>query len=131
MPLLHGEGHPAFLRLQEEIMKRSHDQSLADWGYNPLSTNFWGNPSGDPVWAQSPAEFAGSKVLQSHEDKKICHNFFSQWLQTDGTYWYYSQSDILRHARVVSRTGGPCFELVYSTMIVGLGSSFPLQRNNK
>ncbi|RSL54934.1 hypothetical protein CEP54_009627 [Fusarium duplospermum] len=31
MPLLYGEGHRAFLRLQEEIMKVSNDQSLFCW----------------------------------------------------------------------------------------------------
>ncbi|KUJ07713.1 uncharacterized protein LY89DRAFT_691451 [Mollisia scopiformis] len=31
MPLLYGEGEKAFLRLQEEIMKRSNDQSLFAW----------------------------------------------------------------------------------------------------
>jgi len=32
MPLLYGEGEKAFRRLQEEIMKISHDQSLFAWG---------------------------------------------------------------------------------------------------
>jgi hypothetical protein len=31
MPLIYGEGHKAFARLQEEIMKRSNDQSLFLW----------------------------------------------------------------------------------------------------
>jgi hypothetical protein len=35
MPLLYGEGDKAFLRLQEEIMKNSEDQSLFAWGYDP------------------------------------------------------------------------------------------------
>ena len=33
MPLLYGEGRKAFIRLQEEIMKHSADQSLFAWGY--------------------------------------------------------------------------------------------------
>lgn len=32
MPLLYGEGSKAFIRLQEEIMKESNDQSLFAWG---------------------------------------------------------------------------------------------------
>jgi Heterokaryon incompatibility protein (HET) len=32
MPMLYGEGEKAFLRLQEEIMKISDDQSLFSWG---------------------------------------------------------------------------------------------------
>jgi len=31
MPLLYGEGNRAFIRLQEEIMKHSHDQTLFAW----------------------------------------------------------------------------------------------------
>ncbi|KAH8656013.1 heterokaryon incompatibility protein-domain-containing protein [Tricladium varicosporioides] len=31
MPMLYGEGRSAFRRLQEEIMKRNHDQSLFAW----------------------------------------------------------------------------------------------------
>jgi hypothetical protein len=31
MPLVYGEGNKAFIRLQEEIMKDSEDQSLFAW----------------------------------------------------------------------------------------------------
>jgi hypothetical protein len=31
MPLLYGEGHKAFIRLQEEIMRKSEDQSILAW----------------------------------------------------------------------------------------------------
>jgi hypothetical protein len=31
MPLLYGEGHRAFTRLQEEIIQRTDDQSLYVW----------------------------------------------------------------------------------------------------
>ncbi|KAE9376395.1 HET-domain-containing protein [Stipitochalara longipes BDJ] len=34
MPLLYGEGKQAFIRLQEEILKDSTDQSLIAWGFN-------------------------------------------------------------------------------------------------
>jgi Heterokaryon incompatibility protein (HET) len=40
MPLLYGEGEKAFIRLQEEIMKHSDDQTLFAWGYN--------DPDNDP-----------------------------------------------------------------------------------
>ncbi|KAI1181509.1 heterokaryon incompatibility protein-domain-containing protein [Nemania serpens] len=32
MPLLYGEGHKAFVRLQEEIINRIHDDSILAWG---------------------------------------------------------------------------------------------------
>ncbi|KAI1451278.1 heterokaryon incompatibility protein-domain-containing protein [Annulohypoxylon moriforme] len=39
MPLIYGEGTKAFIRLQEEIMKNSDDQTILAWGFNkPLST---------------------------------------------------------------------------------------------
>ena len=53
MPLLYGEGRKAFIRLQEEIIKRSTDQSILAW-----------NTYGDslyklrlPVLADSPQQF--------------------------------------------------------------------------
>lgn len=33
MPMLYGEGRKAFYRLQQEILKQSHDQSLFAWSY--------------------------------------------------------------------------------------------------
>ncbi len=35
MPLLYGEGPKAFLRLQEEILKQSDDETILAWGYTP------------------------------------------------------------------------------------------------
>ncbi|KAI1755813.1 HET-domain-containing protein [Xylaria castorea] len=32
MPLLYGEGHKAFLRLQEEFIKKHHDLTIVSWG---------------------------------------------------------------------------------------------------
>jgi heterokaryon incompatibility protein (HET) len=36
MPLIYGEGRKAFIRLQEEIMKQSNDQSLFAWGFETI-----------------------------------------------------------------------------------------------
>ncbi|KAF2195598.1 HET-domain-containing protein [Zopfia rhizophila CBS 207.26] len=66
MPLLYGEGERAFIRLQEEIMRVSDDQSLFAWG-EPKSTP---TSSSEPhertrtttqlrgLFASSPTEFA-------------------------------------------------------------------------
>ena len=52
MPLLYGEGKRAFTRLQEEILKESHDQSILAWGYQlPL------NGRGGGLFARSPGDF--------------------------------------------------------------------------
>ncbi|KAI1744530.1 HET-domain-containing protein [Xylaria scruposa] len=34
MPLLYGEGHKAFLRLQEEFLKKHHDSTILYWGFD-------------------------------------------------------------------------------------------------
>ncbi|RDL35384.1 uncharacterized protein BP5553_07315 [Venustampulla echinocandica] len=52
MPTLYGEGSKAFIRLQEEIMRTTYDQSLFAWEMNGTA------PRG--LLAASPNEFAGS-----------------------------------------------------------------------
>jgi hypothetical protein len=54
MPLLYGEGEKAFLRLQEEIIRRWDDQSLLAWHYHIRQDK--SEPGG--VLASSPANFA-------------------------------------------------------------------------
>lgn len=45
LPVIYGEGTQAFIRLQEEIMRRVPDQSLFSWGLMlPLDTNTPDNP---------------------------------------------------------------------------------------
>ncbi|KAL5370906.1 hypothetical protein DPSP01_014602, partial [Paraphaeosphaeria sporulosa] len=51
MPLLYGEGARAFQRLQEEIVKRSDDQSILAWPSSSTETD------GDTLFAYSPASF--------------------------------------------------------------------------
>lgn len=53
MSLLYGEGHKAFTRLQEKLLKRSDDQSLFAWNGQDDST-YRG------LLAKSPAEFSDS-----------------------------------------------------------------------
>jgi hypothetical protein len=64
MPLLYGEGARAFIRLQEEILKQSSDQSLFAW--NPASAGVeHGSTSVDRllcgILAPSPSCFSGSR----------------------------------------------------------------------
>lgn len=53
MPLLYGEGRQAFVRLQQEIIKASEDQTILAWGYNRAI--WYDNPLA--VFARSPAHF--------------------------------------------------------------------------
>ena len=52
MPPLYGEGKKAFLRLQEEILRRNSDTSIFLWGYNSITNS---------LLANSPADFRNSK----------------------------------------------------------------------
>jgi hypothetical protein len=56
MALLYGEGQKAFLRLQEEIIRVSDDQSIFCWGYSPpyVPTSWWN------ILAPHPAAFRHS-----------------------------------------------------------------------
>ena len=60
MPLLYGEGEKAFLRLQEEIMKSSSDQSLLAWGL-PSGDCSENSPRG--ILANHPRDFANSSNI--------------------------------------------------------------------
>jgi hypothetical protein len=58
MPLLYGEGEKAFIRLQEEIMKSSDDQSLFAWGYGKPRNDMRGREGG--LFATSPDDFSNA-----------------------------------------------------------------------
>lgn len=63
MPMLYGEGDKAFLRLQEEIMKQSDDQSLFAWVDTAAPSD-----SRHGLLAQSPALFRNSNSIVPYED---------------------------------------------------------------
>ncbi|KAI8624082.1 hypothetical protein F5Y19DRAFT_455837 [Xylariaceae sp. FL1651] len=69
MPLIYGEGKKAFLRLQEQILAVSDDQSLFAWGaprqlqdMHILATSGSDSPQMHSLFADSPADF-----LTDHE----------------------------------------------------------------
>jgi hypothetical protein len=59
MPLLYGEGAKAFIRLQEEIMKSSDDQSLFAWNWYTDQTT----PSLSGLLASTPQQFQDSAAV--------------------------------------------------------------------
>lgn len=65
MPLLCGEKGKAFIRLQEEIMKDSDDQTLFAWENEDISPDKWRG-----LLAYSPAEFenSGDIIQFRHSD---------------------------------------------------------------
>ncbi|PIG80750.1 hypothetical protein AARAC_006518 [Aspergillus arachidicola] len=66
MPLLYGEGRKAFIRLQEEIMKDSDDQSIFAWD----ASDFEGfNTTG--LLALTPAFFKNSRNIMNFEGELV------------------------------------------------------------
>jgi hypothetical protein len=62
MPMLYGEGKRAFIRLQEEIMRQSDDQTLFAWKSSSADDVYRG------LLAQSPAHFKDSgEFVQSEQ----------------------------------------------------------------
>lgn len=59
MPLLYGEGRKAFIRLQEEIIKTSHDHSIFLWrSSNSSGSTYRG------LFARSPVEFKSIDIYR-------------------------------------------------------------------
>jgi acyl carrier protein len=73
MPLLYGEGDRAFLRLQEEIMRISHDQSILAWGYKKSTQNLWGFSQ---ALAASPSEFSECSEIVSFGSGDLQDSFY-------------------------------------------------------
>jgi hypothetical protein len=63
MPLLYGEGHKAFHRLQEEIMKQDDDQSLFAWTIEPITGD---DDDGHGLLADNPSAFARSGQIKPY-----------------------------------------------------------------
>jgi hypothetical protein len=78
MPLLYGEGNKAFIRLQEEIIRHTDDQSIFAWissrGAATGRANHRGRDSGS-VLASSPAAFAGSEEITLVDTQEVSAPF--------------------------------------------------------
>ncbi len=66
MQLLYGERDMAFVRLQEEIIRRTGDHTYLAWGHQmPLDRDYHG------IFARSPADFAGCAELFHDETRYL------------------------------------------------------------
>ncbi|KAK2770776.1 het domain protein [Colletotrichum kahawae] len=77
MPLLYGEGPRAFMRLQEEIMKETHDTSILAWSHPKLATTGQIPQVYFGLLATSPSMFAYAKTLERAMEKasvQVCRN---------------------------------------------------------
>jgi hypothetical protein len=99
MPLLYGEGDRAFLRLQEEIMKVSEDQSLFAWGLDkeispmnlrvphPGRPSYFGSPRAVVAgfFAKSPKDFESGDMIQSFIELRYDEHYLREGLSTIST----------------------------------------------
>ena len=67
MPFLYGEGRSAFMRLQEEIMKQSEDQSLFVWAF-PTTSALSTTSSSFGLLATSPSQSENSGPIVAIPD---------------------------------------------------------------
>ena len=78
MAMLYGEGEAAFIRLQEEILKRSNDQSILLWSANELGV-LAKSPAAFEIHISEPADLSTRNLHpfdQSSSDEEIS---YSRW----------------------------------------------------
>ncbi|KAM6476953.1 heterokaryon incompatibility protein-domain-containing protein [Trichoderma sp. SZMC 28011] len=95
MPLLYGEGHKAFQRLQEEIIKKSDDQSILAWGFCRDDRFLWRVST---ALAQSPLDFlcCGEMVSRGAEAPGDGFSMSQRGLRLDlPVYGDFNDGDIL------------------------------------
>ncbi|KAI1266622.1 heterokaryon incompatibility protein-domain-containing protein [Xylariaceae sp. FL1019] len=68
LPLLYGEGDRAFIRLQEEIIKHSHDHSIFAWTAKDVESVRLGRSDMLPLLAPSLARFEGCGTVSTMEE---------------------------------------------------------------
>jgi hypothetical protein len=67
MPMIYGEREKAFLRLQQQIVQKSKDESLFAWDMGPPDTTI---PAYSSIFAPSPSAFIGcGEVIQVYGSK--------------------------------------------------------------
>lgn len=85
MPLLYGEGQKAFLRLQEEIIRRTHDHSISAWsGSSDPDSRSDSEPKCEltGMLANSPAQFLyDGDVERLESDTPVAYSLTNLGLQ--------------------------------------------------
>ncbi|OTA82018.1 hypothetical protein M434DRAFT_401174 [Hypoxylon sp. CO27-5] len=72
MPLIYGEGDKAFQRLQEEIIRRTTDQSIFAWGFGASGeTHDTGLDRHVSILASSPREFVGCAGIVPYDSRSL------------------------------------------------------------
>ncbi len=94
MPLLYGEGRRAFIRLQEEILKETDDQSLFAWGVMIRPDEYV--PEFIGVLAESPAHFLHSAnvVPSPSGPESQPYEMTNKGLRIELPVWRFSDGDM-------------------------------------
>lgn len=81
MPLLYGEGSRAFLRLQEEIIRRSNDHTIFAWMRPPVDDEYLRVYRHDvpSILAASPRQFVGNTAYSIDFTSARLHNPAFAW----------------------------------------------------
>jgi hypothetical protein len=130
MPLLYGEGKKAFIRLQEEIMKVSDDQSLFAWkSSDPISHA--GLLAASPEYFDTSRSITSPGLLKGSESSSttsrgICANFGLQinWGE-DGTHFArlacHRKEDGYQYAIVLQHIQGDQYIRINTNHLEALG----------
>ncbi|KAI1465527.1 heterokaryon incompatibility protein-domain-containing protein [Daldinia caldariorum] len=120
MPLLYGEGDKAFLRLQEEICKQTHDLSLFAWTARPgyASSSLFDRYRG--IFALHPCEFSDTQPLQRESASSVFRGevaITNKGLRLDDVQLYRAPNDTLI---LPLGYAGPCSEDKYRKVSYGI-----------
>ncbi|KAF2716574.1 HET-domain-containing protein [Polychaeton citri CBS 116435] len=85
MPLLYGEGKKAFLRLQEEIMRQTNDQSLFAWTAES-GTRRCGLLASSPASFRDSSSYVSYPCTSHHEVRNHCLNIELQLVPAQSKY---------------------------------------------
>jgi hypothetical protein len=82
MPLIYGEGHKAFFRLQNAIMQSSDDETIFAWDCNVV------NPYTQGLLARTPAQFKDSQDCIDIQRMSSAREKGFELTNTGVRYWY-------------------------------------------
>lgn len=114
MPLLYGVGDSAFHRLQQEILRNTHDHSLFAWGYKGTQLD-WNVVRGTDIWTKADdLEFSTSELglFASSPDRfENCGDIVPCGMDTSCSEIRYYDGAIHLEMKVISCDGDKSFQV--------------------
>lgn len=114
MPLLYGEGYKAFLRLQEQILMNSDDQSILAWNFEGFETEHTGEDGGSWIsdyhrgrrWHHRPT-FAGL-LATSPSAFSTCQNIARVNIGNSTPHWLRTSRGLRLELPLGNSSDYPC-----------------------